>query len=259
MNKIVKTTLFVAIDVIIVFSSWVLAAALSASDVAVCLSAWWYGLTALVLTVTVNLALGLYRKIWKYVGYADVFKLLISCAILTVWFCIVAIISLDFSISWAIICAVLYTILLTGSRLFLKALEIFERSLKANSHEYVSDKKRVMIVGAGSAANLLINDMRRELSETFIPVCALDDNVKKIGREINGVLVVGTTKQAEKFAKEYKVDQIIIAMPSVERKIVKDVILRCQKTKCKVQIFQGLTVLQSNRLADWRTARQVFR
>ena len=45
-------------------------------------------------------------------------------------------------------------------------------------------------------------------------MCILDDDPRKIGTEIGGVPVVGTTAEAEKFVAEQQIEQIIFAIPS---------------------------------------------
>ncbi len=68
----------------------------------------------------------------------------------------------------------------------------------------------------------------------------MDDDPRKIGRDINGVRIVGHISEVQKYAEEYKVDQIVIAMPSVDRKTIRDIVAECQKTKCKIQALPGI-------------------
>ncbi len=237
-SKVIKKAVLIVIDVFIVISSLALSVVLSAGDFQKCFSEWWYVLIAVIVALITNYALGLYNKIWQYAGIFDVVKLLISGAVQIGVYIVTAIISEYYTIEWLIVCSVLYVMLLFGSRMSIKALNIFERAVKSNQNR--KHLPRVMVIGAGSAGNIIINELRNSDKVALVPVCALDDDPRKIGRDINGVRIVGHISEVQKYAEEYKVDQIVIAMPSVDRKTIRDIVAECQKTKCKIQALPGI-------------------
>ncbi len=238
MNNALKRTILVFIDVLIVAFSLISAIYLSLGDLQDCLSEWWLVLAAGLTTVAINFCLGLYNKILKYVGIADVAKLVLASFAEIIVFGVIAMVSVNYSLEWFVICSVFYSILLVASRISIKALEIIERAVKAPTVRKALP--HVMVIGAGDAGNIIINEMRSSDKISLLPVCVLDDDPKKIGREINGVKIVGRIDEVEKYAKEYHVDQIVIAMPSVDRKTVRDIIVKCQKTKCKIRTLPGI-------------------
>ena len=238
MNNALKRSILAIIDALIVMFSLISAEYLSLGDVKSCLSEWWFVLAAVLIAIAINFGLGLYNKILKYVGVADIAKLVFASLAEIIVFIIIAAVSDAYSLEWCVICSVFYTILLVASRISIKAIEIIERSVKTPAIK--KNLPRVMVIGAGNAGNIIINEMRSSEKVTFLPVCVLDDDPKKIGREINGVRVVGHINEVEKFAKEYRVDQIVIAMPSVDRKTISNIIVKCQKTKCKIRTLPGL-------------------
>ncbi|MEG9429359.1 MAG: nucleoside-diphosphate sugar epimerase/dehydratase [Christensenellaceae bacterium] len=237
-SKVIKKAVLIVIDVFIVISSLALSVVLSAGDFQKCFSEWWYVLIAVIVALITNYALGLYNKIWQYAGIFDVVKLLISGAVQIGVYIVTAIISEYYTIEWLIVCSVLYVMLLFGSRMSIKALNIFERAVKSNQNR--KRLPRVMVIGAGSAGNIIINELRNSDKVALVPVCALDNDPRKIGRDINGVRIVGHISEVQKYAEEYKVDQIVIAMPSVDRKTIRDIVAECQKTKCKIQALPGI-------------------
>lgn len=248
MNKVVKSLILIAADVMIVILSNVLAISLTEeSEFYACIGEWWFLIAAVVSAVVINYVFGLYRRIWRYAGATDVIRLFgASFAQITV-FGIIAAVSENYRINWFVVCSLIYVFTLAGSRFSIKMLEFFESSGKTISHK--SALPRVMVIGAGSAGSLMINEMRNSDKISLLPVCALDDDPKKIGREINGVKVVGKIKDVEKYAKEYKIDQILIALPSVDRKTVRDIIVECQKTKCKIQALPGLYQMMTGKVS----------
>nr|MBO4517384.1 polysaccharide biosynthesis protein [Clostridia bacterium] len=238
MNNVLKRMILVFVDVLIVVFSLVSAVYLSLGDLEGCLSEWWFVIVACITAIAINFFLGFYNKILRYVGLGDVFKLVIASFAEIIVFGIIAIISEHYAFAWFVICSVFYSILLVASRLSIKALEIIERATRGPVAKQALP--RVMVIGAGAAGNMIINEMRSSDKISILPVCVLDDDPKKIGREINGVKVVGRIDEVEKYAKEYRVDQIVIAMPAVDRKTVRDIIVKCQKTKRKIRTLPGI-------------------
>ncbi len=115
-------------------------------------------------------------------------------------------------------------------------------------------KKRTMIIGAGAAATTLINEIFNAVSSpyaadkgaaAFEPVCIIDNDPEKLGMEICGVKVVGSTDKISEYAEEYKIDQIILAIPSLSVEKRQEIIDICNKTKLPIKIvpFIGSLIL----------------
>ncbi len=117
---------------------------------------------------------------------------------------------------------------------------IYRRTLLYIPYKNSPDQKRVMIVGAGSAGTMIINEMlsRRELK--YNPVVLIDDDRYKRGKRISGVKVEGNRYDIPQLAKEKEIDVIIIAIPTLEPKDKNDIIEICTKARCKVQIIPGI-------------------
>ena len=247
MSKVMKRFILMAADVMIVVVSVILSVALTGGDLELCIREWWFLLASVIFAVVINYVFGLYRRIWRYAGATDVIRLFGASVAQIAVFGLVTIISDNYKINWFIVCSLVYVIALAGSRFSIKMLEFFESSGKTFSHK--NTLPRVMVIGAGSAGSLMINEMRNSDKISLLPVCVLDDDVKKIGREINGVKVVGKIKDVQKYAKEYNIDQILIALPSADRKKIRDIIVECQKTKCKIQSLPGLYQMMTGKVS----------
>ena len=106
-------------------------------------------------------------------------------------------------------------------------------------------RKRTMIVGAGQTCRMILTEIENakkspyeddKVSAVYDPVCIIDDDRNKIGSEINGVTVVGTTHEIHKFVDQQHIEQIIFAIPSCledERKRILDI---CSGTGAKVKV-----------------------
>ena len=121
------------------------------------------------------------------------------------------------------------------SRMILKPVERRSRD----------DRSRVLIVGAGSAAELLI----RELAHTdYEVVGCVDDDRAKQGVRLHGVQVVGTIDELAAVAAAYAVAEIFIAMPSVTGLRMRRVIEHCQASGRKFKTIPGLSDLAKGRV-----------
>lgn len=77
----------------------------------------------------------------------------------------------------------------------------------------------------------------------FNPVCIIDDSKEKIGKKINGVMVVGTTDDIETFVDKYEIEQIIFAIPSCPEEERKRILNICSNTKVPVKVLPFISSL----------------
>ena len=120
-------------------------------------------------------------------------------------------------------------------------------------------KKRTMIIGAGNATKLLLDEIRNSAKDAekgvatsnaskINPVCLIDDDRYKIGKPFEGVLVAGTTSDIPKIAKQENIEQILFSIPSCppkDRQVIMDL---CGKTGLPVKVlpFVGTLLDTSN-------------
>ncbi|WP_294400985.1 nucleoside-diphosphate sugar epimerase/dehydratase [uncultured Clostridium sp.] len=117
---------------------------------------------------------------------------------------------------------------------------VYRRTLLYIPFKYSADQRRVMIVGAGSAGTMIINEMmaRRELK--YNPIVLIDDDKNKLGKRISGVKIEGNRYDIPYIAGEQEIDLILIAIPSLDAKNKAELIDICKETNCKLQIVPGM-------------------
>lgn len=101
-------------------------------------------------------------------------------------------------------------------------------------------KKNILIVGAGDAGNLAIRELEMSNQLEARVVGVIDDDKKKHGTYIQGVKVLGDRNKIPDFVRKYNIDEIIIALPSVSKKNIKEIVNICQETSCKIKILPGI-------------------
>ncbi len=84
--------------------------------------------------------------------------------------------------------------------------------------------KRALVIGAGNAGEQIVRDMKRNLNSAYRPVGFIDDNPHKANLYIHGVKVFGGRSMIPEVVRRMNVEVIIIAMPSVFSKEVRDIL-----------------------------------
>ena len=122
---------------------------------------------------------------------------------------------------------------------------IYREELRPVSSEGV---RRVLVVGAGNAAESIIREMHRMAVERYRVVGLVDDDPAKKDILIHGVAVLGRTDDIRRICEEEEVDEIIIAIPSATQKQLRHVIGLCSGTKLKFQSLPGVGDLIDGRV-----------
>ena len=130
----------------------------------------------------------------------------------------------------------------------------------------LANKTRTMIVGAGSAAQMLIKEIRNNQADEeeglkssvatrLNPVCLIDDDRYKIGTMFEGVLVAGSTTDIPKIVREERIEQIILAIPSCPPKDRQTILDICGKTGVPVKVLPFIgSLLDTSNVGDGTTS-----
>ena len=84
------------------------------------------------------------------------------------------------------------------------------------------DFKKVLVIGAGTAGALVVRELDRRLELEKKVVGLIDDDKQKLGTYIDGVRVLGNRYDIKRIVKEKNVEEIIIAIANLEKKILKE-------------------------------------
>jgi FlaA1/EpsC-like NDP-sugar epimerase len=214
------------------------------------LLAWWlrfdFGLphrtilfAAAFVLVAVRLAtlayFGLLRGWWKYAGLRDGLDILkaVASGSAIFWVIMQPILHLTvFPQSIYLLEAFLTTSLLVGVRLLCR---IFAESVR----ESIPSGKRVMVIGAGAAAQTILREIGRAGSD-YVAVGCLDDNESKRGVRIHDAPVLGTVDQLPEVLQSAPADEVLIAVPSATSAQMRRFIEICNQAKVKFRTVPAL-------------------
>ena len=101
-------------------------------------------------------------------------------------------------------------------------------------------QQRVMIIGAGDAGRVIIKEILDSRFLTMKVCCVIDDDCNKTGRYINGIPIVGDRFSILKNVEKYKIDKIILAIPSASKEERREILEICKMTKCELKMLPGM-------------------
>lgn len=113
------------------------------------------------------------------------------------------------------------------------------------SSRVAQNKTAAIIVGAGDAGVLLLGEMHRNANSTYRPVCLVDDDPLKIGKQIQGVPIEGPIARMGDIVERYKARTIYVAIPSASEKKHQHILQICMSLGCKVRVLPDMLAFSS--------------
>lgn len=185
----------------------------------------------------------LYNKAWEYASIGElkqIFKAITLSIIVTA--IVQQIINHDIYVRILAIAWMLHLLLIGGSR-------FVWRMFRDTYITKDTDKKRTLIIGAGSAGTMVVRQLQHNKEADLYPIAFVDDDRNKQKLEIYNVPVVGTTNHIKEIVEDNDIEHIIIAIPSLNRNQINEIFEKCRKTKAKTQIVPMLEDLLDGKLS----------
>ncbi|MGN7469769.1 polysaccharide biosynthesis protein [Brevibacillus sp. SAFN-007a] len=111
------------------------------------------------------------------------------------------------------------------------------------------DRRRTLIVGAGSAGVLVAREMRRSPLSEQRPIAFIDDEPSKQNLRVYGLPVVGKREDIPRVVQRQAISDIVIAMPSASRQTIRDIFDLCKTTKASVKILPHVSDILSGKIS----------
>ena len=188
----------------------------------------------------------LYRSVWKYAGLYELQRVMMAGIVAT----LIQLLGLTVAdIKMPRSYWFLYGGLLIGATVCTRfSYRVFRRMKSKLDDKRRGNLSRVMIVGAGSAADLLIREIKTSQYLHKEIGCIIDDNPSLKGKSIGGYPIVGDRNFIPEAVLRYKIDEIMIAMPSVSRKETAEIATICNQTGCEIKMVPGMYQFVNNEL-----------
>ncbi|MGH3050043.1 MAG: nucleoside-diphosphate sugar epimerase/dehydratase, partial [Gaiellaceae bacterium] len=196
-------------------------------------------LFVLAIKLVVFVAFGFYNRWWRYVSVRDMWALVrgvfVACLIayLTVYL-VSPVHNVRLPRSIAATDLLLTLAFVAGARLL--ARTVIERPTGG----VVARGREVVVVGAGDAGRLIVQEMQRSRLLRYTPIGFVDDDPRKRNARILGVRVIGAVADLPRILRERRPDEVILAMPSVSGDVRRRIVETAQRSRVQVKTLPGL-------------------
>jgi len=185
----------------------------------------------------------LYQKAWAYASVGELTAIVKAITFsITVTAIVQLIVTQDIYFRVLGITWMLHVILIGGSRFSWRILR--DRFIAPNPN-----KKRTLIVGAGSAGTMVARQLLKNTDADLYPVAFVDDDPKKYKLDIYGLEVQGNSKDIPRIVEKSNIENIVIAIPSLQKQEMKKIYEECAKTKAKTKIMPLIEDLVTGKIS----------
>lgn len=193
----------------------------------------------IVVTITVFYFLRLYHSIWYFASFIELLSILRAYLVLLVLYTFgVFFMHMHMPRSYYIIGLFLSFMMHTGIRFLYRFMRLLDSI--ATDRKSKEPRARIMVIGAGNAGGMIIKELFTSKHLKGDPVCLIDDNPNKQGRVLDGIPVVGNRNDIITKVKEYKITEIIYAIPTASAEERAEILNICKESGCKLKTVPGI-------------------
>ena len=195
----------------------------------------WIDVCILLILFAVN---KLYVSIWTFASINELINIFLSCISFTALeFMYKMLLDIKLPRSYFIIKGILLVLFVSLVRYAYRILRTVLANLR-NKKESIN----TMIIGAGEAGRLLITEINNNPTNFGNRImCVIDDDRYKKGNYIRNIPIVGNRNKIVSACEKYKIEEIIIAIPSATKEKVSLIVEECQKTKANIRILPNVS------------------
>ena len=193
----------------------------------------------IVVSLLVFWRLRLYNSIWRFASYSELLRVVLATVITGIFHCVgITIFFERMPLSYYFFGILMQFIFTLGIRFSYRFI-LLERGRWAKNNE-LSRAKRVLLIGAGTAGQMILRDMKHAEKVTDVVCCIIDDNPNKWGRYIDGIPVEGGRDDILSCVDQYNIDKIFLAIPSATQEDKRDILNICKETGCELKNLPGI-------------------
>lgn len=197
-----------------------------------------YGSIYTIIRICSLYVFGLYHRVWQYASIGELFatiKAVTAASIINIFLTFHVFALVDVSLNLMFLVWIFNIIFVGGSRLFVRVVR--NRHINDNRHQ---KGKRILIVGAGDAGALVAKEFMNHYQGAMEVVGFIDDDLSKLNYKLLDKDILGVREDIPMVVKNHLIDEIVIAMPSVGGRVIRDIVNICHDVDVKVKILPGV-------------------
>lgn len=176
---------------------------------------------------------GMYRMLENHIGFEDIVKISIIVGLTNL--AIVLFITLTQMKFMARTAYVFITFVEIGLIIFPRIINRIAQYLKTNIAWKQALGRRTIIVGAGSAGEIVVKEIVRNKDLNNIPVAFLDDDTEKIGKQLLGIKILGPISAVKYYIDALRVEEVIIAINNYPKEELTKLINLVTEKNCRMK------------------------
>lgn len=201
-------------------------------------TAYRYTIINVICTLIIFMAARLYSSLWRYASVQEMLNVVVACLISAgVQSLGMHMLFMNMPRSYYILYLFFLLVLTALSRFAYRGLRMVRKNLIT---ERSNNAIPTMIIGAGDSAYSLMKDMSSSWLVHNKVVCVMDEDSKKIGKNILGAPIVGNDSRIPWAVEKYHVQEIFIAIPRLAASRKKEILEICKNTGCKLRILPSM-------------------
>ena len=180
-----------------------------------------------------------YHSLWQFASLTELKNILFGTLLSTAANIIISMVANCLGpVSVYLIYFMILTLLIGASRISYRFIRLYHQKSLAIYRRHA--KKNIMIVGAGEAGEKILREVTVSSHVNKAVKCFIDDDLNKKGTSIHGVPIVGNRYDILANVQKYGIDEIFVALPSVDDKEISAILNICKDTKCKLKRLPGI-------------------
>ena len=192
--------------------------------------------------IGLNLIFRNYTSMLRHLGMGETIRILLACIVFSLSVMIVCKIEEFFKFDYdfiVIMCIVLTGLQLVGRssvRIFKETRAQMNALSKAKSEGVI----RTLIFGAGEAGAYFVNKVKVDSTSDNLPIVFIDDNEQLQKSRVHGVKVYGGSDKLEEAIEKFRIDEVVVAIPTATKELLKFTMDVCKRKKCKLRRFGNI-------------------
>ncbi len=179
----------------------------------------------------------LYKSIWRFASYTELLRIGMATVYTGLAYVIVMCLFVHrMPVSYFVFGLLMQFCTTLGVRFAYRFILL----LRGRQNLEVPYEKRVMLIGAGAAGQMIFRDIKsaKEIREKVY--CFIDDNSNKWDRYIDGTIIYGGRERIMEAVAKFGIEKIYVAIPSASAEDKREILQICSATSCELMNLPGM-------------------
>lgn len=193
--------------------------------------------------VVVFFVFKLYNSLWRFASIGELSRIFLASIVTTIFQTVgITLLFMRMPVAYYIVGAGTQFVLITAVRFAYRYVTLL-RAKQVTNQVAVHN---AMVIGAGASGQMILKELTMSERANARPLCIIDDNPNKWGRNIGGVPIVGGRDCIMESVKKYNIDQILFAIPTASPENKRDILNICKETGCEMKQLIIFDIYENN-------------